>query len=284
MLADFGSLGEWGFAALVEADGHSILFDTGAHEDVVRRNAEALKIDLSKVPEVVLSHFHGDHVTGFLPLRRAVKVRNPDALQRTHVGRGIFYSRPFQGTGAEENPMIFQKQEYEQTGGVFVEHEAPVQLYPGVWLTGPIPRKYPERNWSGNGKVVTPAGVVEDNVPDDMSLVLDTTEGLVVLTGCGHAGVVNIIEYARLSVRPARVAALIGGLHLFNANDEQLRWTADRLREFGVDHFLGAHCTGVETVYRFRQDLGLDRAHAVVAAVGSSFTLGKGIQPGMIAK
>jgi 7,8-dihydropterin-6-yl-methyl-4-(beta-D-ribofuranosyl)aminobenzene 5'-phosphate synthase len=284
MLADYGSLGEWGFAALVEADGHRILFDTGAHEDVVLRNAEALKVDLTTVPDVVLSHFHSDHVTGFLPLRRAVLSRNAQALGRTHVGRGIFYSRPFESTGAEENPMLIHKAEYEQTGGSFIEHATAVQLYPGVWLTGPIPRKYPERNWSGTGKVVTPTGSVEDNVPEDMSLVVDTAQGLVVLTGCGHAGVINIIDHARHSVRPARVAALIGGLHLFNAAEAQLQWTSERLNEFGVDAFLGAHCTGVETVYRFRHDLGLDRTHAVVAAVGSSYTLGQGIAPGMIAK
>ena len=125
---------------------------------------------------------------------------------------------------------------------------------------------------------------MEDNLPEDMSLVFDTDAGLVVLTGCGHAGVINIIDYARTFIRRARIHALIGGLHLFNASEESLRWTADRLREFGVDNFLGAHCTGIETVYRYRQDLGLDRAHAVVAAVGSSFELGKGLAPGLIAR
>jgi 7,8-dihydropterin-6-yl-methyl-4-(beta-D-ribofuranosyl)aminobenzene 5'-phosphate synthase len=107
---------------------------------------------------------------------------------------------------------------------------------------------------------------------------------LVVLTGCGHAGVVNIIDYARSIIRPARVHALIGGIHLFSAKDETLAWTAEKLRGFGVDNFIGAHCTGIETVYRFRQDLGLDRAHAVVGAVGASFELGRGIDPRHLAK
>jgi len=104
------------------------------------------------------------------------------------------------------------------------------------------------------------------------------------VTGCGHAGLVNIIEFARSFIRPARVHALIGGTHLFNASDETLDWTAGKLRAFGVDNLLGAHCTGIETVYRLRHDLGLDRAHAVVAAVGSGFELGRGIDPRRIAR
>jgi 7,8-dihydropterin-6-yl-methyl-4-(beta-D-ribofuranosyl)aminobenzene 5'-phosphate synthase len=180
--------------------------------------------------------------------------------------------------------MIAIKGAYEETGGAFVVHTKPVQLYPGVWLTGPVPRKYPERNWSGRGQVTTPAGIVEDNLPEDMALVVDTEKGLVVLAGCGHAGVVNTIDHARTVVRPARVHALIGGLHLFAAKEETLVWTAEKLRGFGLDHLIGAHCTGIETVFRLRADLGLDRARAVVGAVGAKFELGRGIDPRNIAK
>jgi 7,8-dihydropterin-6-yl-methyl-4-(beta-D-ribofuranosyl)aminobenzene 5'-phosphate synthase len=284
MLADGDELGEWGFSALVEADGHRILYDTGAHTELVLRNAESLKIDLTTVPEVVLSHNHLDHVGGFLTLRHSVLAKAPGALSRTHVGEGIFYPRSSLSPAIDDNPMRYIKDEYEKSGGVFVVQREPVQLYPGIWLTGPVPRKYPERNWPKGSRVTTPTGLVEDYLPEDMALVCDTDKGLVVLTGCGHAGVINIIDYARTFIRPARVYALIGGTHLFDASDETLSWTAEKLRTFGVDNLLGAHCTGLETVYRFRRDLGLDRAHAVVAAVGSSFELGKGIDPRYIAR
>ena len=284
MLADGKELGEWGFAALVEVDGHRLLFDTGAHTDVVLRNAQSLGFDLSTVPDVVLSHSHWDHTIGFLPLRQSVVAKTPAALARTYVGLGIFYPRAESRNGPMGNRMQVIKTEYESTGGAFVVCEKPVQLFPGVWLTGLVPRKYPERNWSGSAEVMTPAGRVEDNLPEDMALICDTTDGLVVLTGCGHAGVVNIIDYARSIVRPARVHALVGGIHLFNASDETLKWTGDKLREFGVDNLLGAHCTGVETVYRLRHDLALDRAHAVVGAIGATFELGRGINPGIIAR
>ena len=284
MLADGRELGEWGFAALVEVDGRRILFDTGAHTDVVLKNAQTLKVDLTTVPDVILSHSHWDHVGGLLTLRQSVLPGSPNALARVHVGEGIFYPRTERGMPVETNPMILIKPQYEQTGGTFVAHERPTQLYPGVWLTGPVPRKYPERNWSGSGTVKTGAGIVDDNVPEDMALIFDTDEGLVVLTGCGHAGVINLIDCARGAVRPARVHALIGGVHLFNASEETLTWTVRKLKEAGVDNLIGAHCTGIETVYRLRGDLGLDRAHAVVGAVGATFELGRGINPRNIAK
>jgi 7,8-dihydropterin-6-yl-methyl-4-(beta-D-ribofuranosyl)aminobenzene 5'-phosphate synthase len=163
-------------------------------------------------------------------------------------------------------------------------HSRPVEIQPGVWLTGPVPRKHPERNWSGNVQVKTNAGVREDIIGDDMALVVNTAQGLVIVTGCGHAGVINTIEHARTFVRPARVHALFGGIHLFRASEETLTWTAEKLREFGIDNLIGAHCTGVETLYRLRRDLGLDRAHCVVGAVGQTFELGKGIDPRTIAR
>src|SRR6185369_515475 len=93
MLADGDELGEWGFGALVEADGRRLLFDTGAKPDVVLKNTQTLKLDLGAVPEVVLSHWHDDHVGGLMTLRRSVMEKTPTALGRVLVGTGIFFPR-----------------------------------------------------------------------------------------------------------------------------------------------------------------------------------------------
>jgi 7,8-dihydropterin-6-yl-methyl-4-(beta-D-ribofuranosyl)aminobenzene 5'-phosphate synthase len=281
MLADEG-VGEWGWAALVEADGRTWLFDTGARPGTVLENARQLKVDLSRVTDVIVSHNHGDHTGGLVALRKAMAARDPRALAVAHIGRGALWSRPSEG--GEQNQLLTDRATYERLGGHFVEHSGPVELAPGVWLTGPVPRIHDERNWSQLGKVLSPTGLVEDNVPEDQSLVFDTERGLVLLSGCGHAGFINTADYARKIVREAPLVAAIGGFHLFPLDDARLTWTIRELQRLGLEQFLGGHCTGLEAVYRIRAALGLPRSAALVAAVGSSFTLGKGIDPLRVAR
>jgi 7,8-dihydropterin-6-yl-methyl-4-(beta-D-ribofuranosyl)aminobenzene 5'-phosphate synthase len=282
MLADRDGIGEWGFSALVVVDGHRILFDTGARPDTVLINAKALKVDLSSVPDVILTHNHGDHTGGLVALKKSVP---KDALMVAHAGEGIFLKRDVASNGWE--PMDRVRRNYETLGGKIVVHDKPFELYPGVWLTGPVPRVYPERNFSigPTGKLTMPDGsVVEDTVPEDMSLVIDTDRGLVVISGCGHSGIINTLEYARKTIRNAPVHAAIGGFHLYQLDDEKLQWTAGKMREFGVQNFLGAHCTGIEATHRIRELVGLTRKTAAVGAVGAEFQLGQALKPGSIAQ
>ena len=279
MLADEG-IGEWGFSALVEADGHKILFDTGARPRTVLENAKELKIDLSEVQDVVLSHFHDDHTTGLMTLRREFAKANPAAFSRVHIAPGIFLER----RGNDHNPMIAMKAEYQATGGKFIEHSKPDEIFPGVWLTGPIPRAYPEKNYPGGIEVRKDGAWVEDNLPEDMSLIFNTDHGLVLLAGCGHAGLINTLQYARQFLRPAPLDAAIGGFHLFSAKNETLDWTADKLKEYKTAQILGAHCTGIESVYYLRQKLGLSRHTCIVGTVGAIFDLQEGIRTGAIAR
>jgi 7,8-dihydropterin-6-yl-methyl-4-(beta-D-ribofuranosyl)aminobenzene 5'-phosphate synthase len=166
-------------------------------------------------------------------------------------------------------------------------HSAFDRLAGGVYLSGPVPRVHPEKNYGRNGHIGTlasPAGIVDDNVPEDMSLVIVTRSGLIIVTGCGHAGIVNGFEQATRETGEPRVHAAIGGFHLFGASTDTLKWTADRLQPMHVANLVGAHCTGIEALYRLRALLGLERKTAVVGAVGQTFELGKGIDPREIAK
>jgi 7,8-dihydropterin-6-yl-methyl-4-(beta-D-ribofuranosyl)aminobenzene 5'-phosphate synthase len=279
MLADKG-IGEWGFAALVETDGHKILFDTGARPNTVLDNARELKLDLGDVQDVILSHFHDDHTAGLMTLRREFSKSNPAALSRVHVAKGIFLER----RGHNPNPMIAMKKEFESTGGVFVVHDKAEELFPAVWLTGPVPRVYPEKNYPAGTEVNTGNAWVEDNVPDDQSLVFNTPHGLVLLSGCGHSGIVNTLQYARGFLRPASIDAAIGGFHLFAATDQQLAWTAAKLKEYHTARIVGAHCTGIESVYRLRELLGLTRQTCLVGTIGAIYDLNSGIKTGPIAR
>jgi 7,8-dihydropterin-6-yl-methyl-4-(beta-D-ribofuranosyl)aminobenzene 5'-phosphate synthase len=284
MLTADDGYGEWGFSALVVADGHRILFDTGAHPDTVSRNVKELHIDLANVPDVILSHHHLDHTAGLVTLRREYAPVNPAALARAHAGEGIFLSRT-DGKPTEANAMIAARAAYEQAGGTFVIYREPHELYPGVWLTGPVPRKYPEKNWGPGRKLRASDGTAtEDNLPEDQSLVIVTAKGLVVISGCGHSGIINTLDYARARIALMPIYAALGGFHLYAASDDTLSWTASKLKEFGLRNLLGAHCTGIEAVYRLRQLTGLERKSAAVGAVGGGFNLATGLDPGSIAR
>jgi 7,8-dihydropterin-6-yl-methyl-4-(beta-D-ribofuranosyl)aminobenzene 5'-phosphate synthase len=279
MLAEEG-IGEWGFAALVEVDGKKILYDTGARPRTVLDNARELHVELGDVEDVILSHFHDDHTTGLATLRRELAARNPAALSRIHVGKGIFQER----RGNKVNPVIAVRKEIETSGARFIEHDKPAQLLPGVWLTGPIPRANPERNFPGGVEVARGSRWIADEVAEDQALVIDAPRGLVVLTGCGHAGIVNIVQYARTVVRTAPVLAAIGGFHLFNAKPAAIDWTASKLLGFQVAQVLAAHCTGIENTFLLRQRMGRSRQDVVVASVGATFDLDHGVRTGSIAQ
>ncbi len=283
MLADQG-IGEWGFSALIEVDGRKMLFDTGARPETVLQNAKELGIDLSVVEEVFMSHGHSDHTGGLMTLRNKFSVTNPKALSIVHIGEGAFYPRPESSTYAQSLNDL--KSSFEKSGGKFIIYKSAKQIYPGMWITGPVPRPNDEKNWSGSGKVELPNGqVVADNVPEDQSLVFDTNDGLMIVSGCGHAGVVNTIEYARQLVnRPAPVTTLIGGFHLFDLSDEMLEWTAEKLKTYGLQTLVGAHCTGIDAVFYIRWRLELEKYYSVVGAVGTIYELGKGITPGRLSK
>lgn len=284
-LANGAAIGEWGLSALVEVDGNCILFDAGRYPDTVIRNAEVLSVDLSCVTDVVLSHFHFDHTTGLLPLIENLRVKNPQAIQRVHVAQGFFSSRHRTSgdNDAEVNQMIALRGTIEAQGVEFLEHPEATEIFPAVWVSGPVERRHPEQNYSSALKVDFDGDWVRDFVPESQALVIRTDEGPIVLLGCGHSGVVNALDHIQDTIHDMPIVALMGGLHLFAADDETLDWTAAKLLEIGVKNLMAGHCTGIEPMMRLRAGLNLDRKTAVVGAVGSRFVLGEGIHPTVIA-
>lgn len=175
MLTGNAGIGEWGFSALIEGGGRRILFDTGARPDTVAINARELKVDLAGVTDVIITHNHGDHTGGLISLRRDLSKVSPAALSRAWVAAGIFDSIP-RPDGGEANAALRLKPAYEALGGKFSVISEPTEIAPGIWLTGPVPRRYPERNWSGSRQRKTDAGLVEDIVQEDTSLVVTTSK------------------------------------------------------------------------------------------------------------
>tara|TARA_B110000014_G_scaffold55936_1_gene37775 strand:+ start:2206 stop:3132 length:927 start_codon:yes stop_codon:yes gene_type:complete len=266
--------GEWGFSAIIEVDGKRILFDTGSRENTVIENAKEMKIDLSNIENVFLSHNHKDHTGGLF----TIKKNFPTSFSKAHVSKGIFYSRP-SSTG-KNHYILENKKKIENIGVKFITHTKPNQIIPGVWTTGTVPRKYDEKNWSELGKLINLNGEkVEDIIPEDQSLFFDTKNGIVLISGCGHAGLVNTLEYVQSIIPNRPIYKILGGFHLLNLDEKKLKWTSDKMKEAGIKYFVGAHCTGINATYTIRNFMGLSKEKALVGSVGT-FIDKYGIHPG----
>ena len=216
MLSDT-HIGEWGFSAIIEADGKRILFDTGSREETVLQNARELKINLENIDNVFLSHNHKDHTGGLKTLRE----NYPTSFSNAHIGEGIFYPR--RNSRGTDHYILDNKNTLESLGINFKTHINPSQIMSGLWTTGQIPRKYDERNWSELGKMVDLSGnIVEDTIPEDQSLFFDTENGIVLISGCGHAGLVNTLDYIKKIMPNRPIYKIIGGFHLLNLNEDKL--------------------------------------------------------------
>lgn len=273
MLSDF-YVGEWGFSALIEADGKKILFDTGSRPNTVIINAKELNVDLTNIDDVFLSHNHKDHTGGLMNLKK----NYPNSFSTAHIGEGIFYSRP-NSTG-NEHYILKNKTNLEKLEINFKSYLTPTQLLPGLWTTGQIPRRYDEKNWSSLGKIIDNHGnELEDTIPEDQSLFFDTDNGIVLISGCGHAGLANTLDYIKKIIPDRPIYKIIGGFHLLNLDDKKLEWTAKKMEESGVKYFVGAHCTGVNSTYSIRDYMKLSKNNALVGSVGTYITK-DGIYPG----
>ena len=279
MVASYLGVGEWGFAALIETPGQSILFDTGLKSETVLTNARLLNVDLSKVEEVVLSHFHTDHTGGLLTLREIYKKENPKALSTVYVGKGFFsqrydvqhtpvYSLPNPGfTRSFSTPEDFRRAA-EATGIRFVIVESTTELAPGVVLTGPIDRIHPEKNVSPGYFLKSDDGYVADNIPESQVVGIDTDQGWLMVSGCGHAGIINASERL-LQIKDQPIHMGLGGFHLFRADEEAISWTAGKLKEFGYKKLVGAHCSGAHATHELGDHLGLPRSGISIGAIGT---------------
>jgi 7,8-dihydropterin-6-yl-methyl-4-(beta-D-ribofuranosyl)aminobenzene 5'-phosphate synthase len=293
MIPGLRTVAEWGFSALIEIRSAGVskrfLFDTGANPQTVLANAKTLNISICDIEDVILSHNHWDHTTGLGTLRSSCSATNPDAFKNAYIGgEEIFWPRI--GAGTIPNYMVDERPRYLAQGGTFILNTQPTPQFlglPGVWLTGKISRKHDEKTYPGTPNIQDPAGKLSSDVmPEEISLVINKATGMVLVTGCAHAGIINTIEAAQAILGDARPpVSIVGGIHFYplplgEENTEGIEgtliWEANQMLRNGVIRILGSHCTGLERFVFLRDFLGLDDSEAVFGSVGTRLSMSEG--------
>jgi len=243
--------GEWGLALWIEADGRRIICDTGQGH-TLRRNARLLGIDLARAEALVISHGHSDHTGGIAELMaagfRGKTYIHPAALNEK-------YQREKTPPHRAKGIPAASRQALLARAADLVESSRPNEIAPGVVVTSAIPRR------NAYEDIPDPFFLDEnctqpDPLVDDQALLLETRRGWVVITGCGHSGLINTLEYAKELTGNGRIAAIIGGLHLFRASAERIKATTQCLRAFEVSLIAPCHCTGFEATGALQQEFG----------------------------
>jgi 7,8-dihydropterin-6-yl-methyl-4-(beta-D-ribofuranosyl)aminobenzene 5'-phosphate synthase len=254
---------DWGFSALVEISGKRILFDTGNDADIFAANIKAKNIDLTSIDFVVLSHRHSDHMAGLnhvLSVNPAVKIYAP------REGFGIY--------GSSLPSSFYRKDESLPSEMRYYDGKPPeVMKFGTAWQRANIE---PIDKTTEIAPGITLIALVSDapgtKELKELSLAVNTADGVVLVVGCAHPGIEKIVEAAK-AINP-RIRLIVGGFHLVVATDEVIARTVATLKDtFKVENIAPGHCTGEPTFAALKQAYG-DRY--LYAGVGTSLPLGPG--------
>lgn len=222
----------WGFSALVEFEGLDILFDTGGSGEIFMENLHLLALDPKEIDAVILSHPHGDHIAGIIPLLSEAEAPPVYLLPG--------FSSSF------KNRISSQTTVYEV--------DTAMEIYPGVFSTGGL----------------------YANTLSEQAMVIDRGKDIVVITGCAHPGVVNIVRKAKAVVQSKEngddkpVALVLGGFHLMEASRMEVKSIIEDLLALGVQRVSPTHCTGDSAISLFQESFG---TNFIPAGVGKIITL-----------
>jgi len=255
---------DWGFSALVEISGKRILFDTGNDADIFAANIKAKNIDLTSIDFVVLSHRHSDHMAG---LNHVLSVNPTVKIYAPREGFGIY--------GSSLPSSFYRKDESLPPEMRYYDGKPPeVMKFGTAWQGANIE---PIDKTTEIAPGITLIALVSDapgtKELKELSLAVNTADGLVLVVGCAHSGIENILEAAK-AINP-RIRLITGGFHLVAASDEVIAKAVAAFKDtFKVENIAPGHCTGEPTFAALKRAYG-DRY--LYAGVGTSLPLGPGM-------
>ena len=246
-LIDRYFLGEPGVSYLIEDEGKKILFDVG-YSDAFITNARKLSVDLLDVDFVVLSHGHLDHTWGLIPFIRLYTegmIEGQYAKKPTLVTHPLTLSAKTCDDLAEIGSLLSE----DKLSGYFnleLSRE-PVHLTERLVFLGEIERTNEFEAKNPIGKILENGVEKDDFLFDDSAVAYKSPEGLVIITGCSHAGICNIVEYARKVCCDDRVVDIVGGFHLLDPSAEQLQGTIKYMKSLRPSSVHACHCTDLNS-------------------------------------
>ena len=256
VFGNLGAIAEHGWSVWLETPSGPFLFDTG-QGNTLHRNAAFFRVTLSAANAILLSHHHIDHTGGLLgavqTLRRADRPRVPiyahpdlfkDSFSENKGGR-TFIGLPH------------TRSALEAAGAEFLLDTNWREIVPGMFLTGEVPHRTGYEIGDLAMKHYDSAGqLVVDPVRDDQTIVFDAPEGLFIVLGCSHAGLINILSYIVEHTGHTRIHTVMGGTHLGPVGQDQVDKTIAALHEFDIAHIGVSHCTGSKVAARLFQEFG----------------------------
>jgi 7,8-dihydropterin-6-yl-methyl-4-(beta-D-ribofuranosyl)aminobenzene 5'-phosphate synthase len=267
-------LAEHGLSSLVRViagkSEHAILLDAGLSRDCLFHNARQMSLDLSVVEAVVLSHGHFDHVGGLAEffrsaMRQVPLVLHPDAFLRRRLNNPA--------KDPVELPLL-DAVALKKAGADILQRKKPSTLAAGhLLVTGEVERTTPfEKGFPGMEALIGNRWT-HDPIRDDQALVINVRDrGLVVISGCAHAGIINTVEYAKKITSVDKVHVVMGGFHLTGPLIEPvIQPTIDAMKRIDPDYIVPMHCTGWNAINRFAEEMP---GRFILNTVGTTYVFG----------
>lgn len=236
-------LGEPGVSYFIQDGDYNILFDTG-YSNIFIKNAYKMNIDINNINSIVISHSHNDHTWGLSYL-----IKHYSESEKYNKPKLIAHTMAFLNKWDSDSKDIGSMVSEEKLSRHFdiALTKDPMWLTDKVVFLGEIDRKNDFENKLPIGKTEHKGHKIDDYVLDDSALVYKSAEGLVIITGCSHSGICNIIEYAKKVCNDNRIVDVIGGFHLLNPSREVITKTCEYMKQNNINKIHAGHCTDLKS-------------------------------------